>query len=98
MRQFIFEADKTQHEKPTEPKYVFCQPAIVKVCAETEAEAQKLAEQLLKERFAGTGFLLARPRLVETRDLALDWSYGYGDEKGSGTAEDQAALRAACTK
>ena len=98
MKQFIFEADKTQHEKPTEPKYVFCQSAQIKVWAETEAEARTLAEQQARERFAGTGFLLAALRLVQTKDAAVDWNYGYGDEKGSGTAEDQEALRVSCTK
>ena len=98
MKQFIFEADKTQHEKPTEPKYVFCQSAQIKVWAETEAEARTLAEKQVMECFAGTGFLLAALHLVQTRDAAVDWNYGYGDEKGSGTAEDRAALREACTK
>ena len=98
MKKYIFEADKTQWEKPTEPKYVFCAPAQVTVRAETEAEARTLAEEKLKAQFAGTGFLLGSVRLVQTKELAVDWSYGYGDGRGSGTAEERAALRTDCTK
>ena len=98
MKQYFFEADKTQHEKPTEPKYVFCPPARVRVCAETEAEALALAEKEFARQYAGTGILLGTIRMIETRDLPIDWSYGYGDERSSGTADDREALRQACTK
>ena len=98
MKKYFFEADKTQLEKPTEPKYVFCAPARITVCAETEAEARALAEEKFRQEFLGTGFLLAELRLADTKDLPVDWSYGYGDGRGSGTAEEQAALRADCTK
>jgi hypothetical protein len=98
MKKFIFEADKKQWEKPTEPKYVFCPPAKVSVYAETEAEAFALAEKEFKCKYAGTGFLLGTIRLAGSCDMAIDWNYGYGDSKGTGSPEDKAALREACTK
>lgn len=98
MKKYIFEADKTQREKPTEPKYVFCAPARVAVYAETDEDAMALAREKLNKQYAGTGFLLGSVRPVQSCDSVIDWNYGYGGERGSGTAKELAALRAACTK
>ena len=98
MKKYIFETDKTQWEKPTEPKYVFCAPAQVTVCAETETEAKALAEGKLRQQYAGTGFLLGSVRLAQVIDMPVDWSYGYGDDRSSGTEEDREALLASGTK
>ena len=98
MKKYIFEAAKKQLEKPTEPKYVFCPEARVSVFAESEAEAKVLAAAKLREGYLGTGFLTGVLRLAATADMAVDWNYGYGDARGTGTKEEQAALRLACTK
>ena len=98
MKKYIFEAAKKQWEKPTEPKYVFCPEARIPVFAESEAEAEALAAAKLREVYLGTGFLTGALRLAETAETAVDWNYGYGDERGVGTKEEQAALRRACTK
>ena len=98
MKKYIFEAAKKQWEKPTEPKYVFCPEGRIGVFAETEEEALALAKKKLREGFLGTGFLTGELRLTESFDMAVDWNYGYGDERGMGTVEEQAALRLACTK
>ena len=92
MKKYFFEADRKQWEKPTEPKYVFCPPVSVIVCAESETEALELADQTLTEEFFGTGALVGTPRLVKSVDLPSDWNYGYGEDRGTGSAEDRAVL------
>lgn len=94
MTKFYFEADKKQWEKPTEPKYMFCATAKVWAIAETEEEARAIALEKLNAKYHGSGTLLDEPRLRLTKsaELPVDWSYGYGDERGAGTAEDKAAL------
>lgn len=96
MKKYFFEADKLQLEKPTEPRYMFCAPARVWAVAETEEEARAAALKKLEAKYHGTGTLLDEPRLRLTKsaELPLDWSYGYGDERGGGSAEDKAALYA----
>ncbi len=84
MKRYVFEAPKTQLEKPTEPKYVFCPAARVSVLAENEAQAKRLAEEKLAEAFAGTGVILGEPRLTESYPQPEDWSYGYGADRKSG--------------
>ena len=94
MKKYFFEADKKQWEKPTEPKYLFCAPARVWVAAETEEEARAAALDKLNAKYHGTGTLLddEHLRLTKTAELPADWSYGYGDERGTGSEEDRAAL------
>ena len=93
MKKYYFEADKTQWEKPTEPNYRFCAPMKTFVYAETEDEARALAKKKLHDLALGTGYrLLGEARLVSSHDLPIDWNYGYGDQRGTGTAEDKAAL------
>ena len=98
MKNYHFTAEKKQWEKPTEPKYVFCPPAAVTVTAETEEEARALAEAMLREEYYGTGVLLGQVKLSGITELAVDWNYGYGDDRGSGCAKCQARLRAENTK
>lgn len=87
MKKYIFEADKKQLEKPTEPKYMFCHTAQALVCAETEEEAKKLAEAKLCKENCGTGIVWSEVRLVASYDLPIDWSYGYCCERQSGPFE-----------
>jgi hypothetical protein len=94
MKKFYFEADKKQWEKPTEPKYMFCATAKVWAVAETEEEARAIALEKLSAKYHGTGTILddVHLRLTKSADLPVDWNYGYGDERGTGTPEDKAAL------
>ncbi len=99
MKKFFFEVDKKQLEKPTEPKYVFCAPARVWAEAETEAEARVLAAEKLNAKYHGTGTLLGQDlRLTKATEEAVDWNYGYGNDRLAGTAAEKAALRQSCTK
>ena len=94
MKKFTFEANKKQWEKPTELSQKYVAPARVSVCAETKAQALKLAKEELRKHYLGSGTILGEVRLVGTADLAVDWNYGYGDKRGKGTAKDKAALYA----
>ena len=98
MKKYIFEATKKQWEKPTEPKQYLCADARVAVFAEDEAKALELAQKKFRCKFLGTGTILGEIRLADERELPVDWSYGYGDERKAGTAEDKCALKADCTK
>lgn len=99
MKKYFFEVDKKQLEKPTEPKYVFCAPARVWAVAETEDEARVLAAEKLRAKYYGSGTLLGRDlRLTKAVDTAVDWNYGYGEDRLAGTAEEKAALWQRCTK
>ena len=99
MKKFFFEVDKKQLEKPTEPKYVFCAPARVWACGETEEEARAAAIKKLREKYHGTGTLLGQDlRLTKTANAPVDWNYGYDGERAEGSAEDRDALRQSCTK
>ena len=99
MKKYFFEVDKKQLEKPTEPLYVFCAPARVWAIADSEEEARAAALEKLRAKYHGTGTLLGRDlRLTKVTDAAVDWNYGYGDERRDGTAEDKAALWRSCTK
>lgn len=99
MKKYFFEVGKLQLEKPTEPNYMFCAPARTWVFAASEDEARVLAAEKLRGRYHGVGTLLGQDlRLTKTVDLAVDWNYGYGDERLTGTAEDKAALWQSCTK
>ena len=99
MKKYFFEVGKLQLEKPTEPHYMFCAPARTWVIAEDEASARALAAEKLRAAYHGSGTLTGK-ELVLTKavGLAVDWSYGYGDERLSGTAEEKAALWQSCTK
>lgn len=88
MKKFFFEAAKTQWEKPTEHKYLFCATAKTIVYAENEEEARVLAEEKLREEYYGTGILLGKVKLMDIESLPVDWSYGYGDERRSGSTSD----------
>ena len=92
MKKYVYEAARRQWEKPTEPKYRFCAPATVTVCAENETEAIEKADKKLTEEFFGTGVVLQDLRLVQTTELPVDWNYGYGDARGTGSASDREAL------
>jgi hypothetical protein len=94
MKKFTFEANKRQWEKPTEPCQKHVAPARVTVCAETKAQATKLAKEALREKYLGSGTILGELKFVGTTELAVDWNYGYGDKRGKGTAKDKAALYA----
>lgn len=87
MKKYVFEAEKTQWEKPTEGKYVFCAPARVSVFAESEDQAKKLAGQKLKAEYAGTGVILGEAALVESFSQPVDWSYGYDDARRTGRTD-----------
>lgn len=92
MKKYVFEAAKGQLEKPTEPKYLFCTTAKTILFAESEDEARVLAENDLRRMYYGTGVALGEAKCVSCTDLPVDWSYGYGDARGTGTAEEKAAL------
>ena len=99
MKKFFFEVDKKQLEKPTEPSYLFCAPARVWAAAETEEEARALAAEKLRAKYHGSGTLLGCDlRLTKAADAAVDWSYGYGEDRKAGSPEDKAALWQSCTK
>lgn len=93
MKKFFYEAQKKQLEKPTEPLYVSCAKAVCSVVADSETEAVVLAERKLREQYAGTGVALGKPALTKAVDLPVDWNYGYGDSRGTGTAADMEALK-----
>ena len=57
-----------------------------------------MAEAMLREEYYGTGVLLGQVKLSGVTELAVDWNYGYGDDRGSGCAKCQARLRAENTK
>lgn len=97
MKKYVFEAAKGQLEKPTEPKYLFCTTAKTIVFAETEEEARVLAERDLRRMYYGTGVKLGEAKCVGCAELPVDWNYGYGENRGTGTAEDKAALAARWT-
>lgn len=92
MKKYIYEAARVQWEKPTEPKSRFCAPATVIVYAEDETEAIQMADKQLTDAYLGTGVLLQDLHLVDSCDLPVDWNYGYGDERGTGTPADREAL------
>ena len=93
MKKYYFEADRTQWEKSTEPNYRFCAPLQTFVYAETDEEARALAKEKLHALALGTGYrLLGEARMISSHDQPIDWNYGYGDERGTGTPEDKAAL------
>mgnify|MGYP007069911077 CR=1 FL=1 len=94
MKKYIYEANKKQWEKPTEPKYVFCPPAQVTVYAENGAEADEKAALQFRDMYQSAGVILGDIRQVAAYDLPVDWNYGYGDARGTGTPEDKAALYA----
>ena len=94
MKKYIYEANRRQLNRPTEPLHIFCPAARTAVYAETEEEALALAKQKLRKQYLGSGILLGEVRLVKSVDLAIDWNYGYGEGRGTGSAEDKAALYA----
>ena len=98
MKKYIFEATKRQWEKPTEPKQYLCATAKATVIANDEKEAQAKAAAKLREKYLGSGTILGEIRLVDTLELATDWSYGYGDGRKAGTADERAAVKAECTR
>ena len=94
MKKFYFEITRKLLEKPTEPKNLFKAPGRCWVIAEDEAEARKLAFCKLRCKHYGTGILIYPDSLTltATAELPTDWNYGYGEARGTGTAEDKAAL------
>lgn len=79
MKKYVFEAARRQLEKPTEPKYVFCTAARTVVLAETEEEAQLLAQRDLDKMYHGSGVALGALHCVSAEELPVDWDYGYGE-------------------
>ena len=98
MKKYIFEATKKQWEKPTESKQYLCAAARVAVFAEDEAEALELAKKKFRCKYLATGTILGEIRLVDCKELPVDWNYGYGDERKEGNADDRCALSAECTR
>ncbi len=85
MKKYIYEAPKTQWEKPEIADYIFCAPAEISVLASSEDEAMELARTKIQKQYTGSGqLLLSGLRLVASYDLPVDWSYGYGDERKTG--------------
>ena len=98
MKKHVFEAAKKQWEKPTEPHSLFVKPAQVTVCAENEEQALELAKAALCKKFYGTGVIPGEAVKVAEYDLPADWSYGYGDGRGTGTPEQKKALADDCKR
>ncbi len=98
MKKYFFEATKKQWEKPTEPKQYLCATAKVTVLAENDEQALELAKAKLREKYLGTGTILGEVRPAGCAELAIDWNYGYGDERKAGTPEVRAAVSADCTR
>ena len=94
MKKYFFEAQKKQLEKPTEPLYVSCTSAKCWVVAETEAEAVELAGKKFRDMYHGTGVVLGKPVLTKATEPAIDWNYGYGDDRKCGDTAAKAELRA----
>lgn len=88
MKKYYFNAQKKQLEKPTEPLYVNCAPATCWVIAENEAEALELAEKKFRAKYHGSGTVLGKPVMTKCVELPVDWSYGYGDERRSGSTDE----------
>ena len=84
MKKYVFECAKKQWEKPTQPKAVFAQNAIINVVAASEEDAKAIACKKLCCEYCGTGVLLGDVKLVKTYDLPVDWSYGYGENSKCG--------------
>ncbi|MBR6952173.1 MAG: hypothetical protein IKH56_10680 [Oscillospiraceae bacterium] len=97
MKKYVYEANRTQWEKPNEPKSVFNRTATTTVIAENEKEAEALACRNLRSKYHGTGIILSDMKKVAEFELAVDWNYGYGDERGTGSAEEKEALTRANT-
>ena len=94
MKKYLFEASRKQWEKPTEPKAVFCPPVWIAVLADSEEEALEKADRELTREYFGTGALLYGLKLTGVYDLPVDWNYGYGKDRGTGTQADMDALYA----
>ena len=92
MKKYFYEAQKKQLEKPTEPLYLCCAKAKCWVIAGSEAEAEVLAAEKLHANYDGSGVVLGKPVLTKCVDLPVDWNYGYGDGRMSGSAKDMADL------
>lgn len=84
MKKYFFEAQKKQLEKPTESHYVSCAPAKCWVMAASQEEAYAKAEKEFEAMFYGTGVKVGKPVLTKAADPAIDWNYGYGDQRKAG--------------
>lgn len=98
MKKYFFEATKRQWEKPTEPKQYLCATAKEIIIAENEEQAFEKAAKKFHEDFNGSGTILGEIRLVDTKELHVDWNYGYDENRQAGTEEVKAALRQDCTR
>jgi len=92
MKKYIYEAGQKLLDRPTQNNYLFVPTVKITVIAENETEAIEKADRELTKEYLGTGIWLYDLHLVRSYELPVDWSYGYGDERGTGTAEDKAAL------
>ena len=94
MKKYIFETKKKQWEKPTEPKYVFCATAKCTVFAESLEEAKKIAVDKLTRQYLGSGIrFLDDITLLGEYELPVDWSYGYGKDRKTGTTKEIGDLK-----
>lgn len=88
MKTFYFEAEKTLLDKAYQ-NYAcdHVMPARARVFAADEASALEMAEKKLHDKYDGTGVILGEVHLARHYDTAIDWSYGYGDERITGDSE-----------
>lgn len=90
MRTYYFEARKILWDRAYQ-NFEFPQtfPARVRVRAESEEEALKLARKKIYDKYYGTGVLIDMDsvHLARHYDTCVDWSYGYGDERITGDTE-----------
>ena len=87
-RKYLFEAAKTLAERSYPGPYQFVAPAQVLVLASDETEAREKAAAKLKKAWQGTGVQLGELKLVRSDALPVDWSYGYGDDRKTGSVSD----------
>ncbi len=87
MKKYFFEAERHQSEKPTEKHHIFTAAARITVYADTLQQAEALAREQLLRAYFGTGILLGAMHCTGTAEPAVDWSYGYADNRRPGTPE-----------
>ena len=84
-KKYLFEAEKKLTERSYPGPYLFVAPAQVLVLASGEEEARQKAAEKLQKAWHGTGVELGELKLVRSDALPVDWSYGYGDDRKSGS-------------
>ena len=84
-KKYLFEAEKSLTERSYPGPYLFVAPAQVSVLASDEEDARQKAAAKLQKAWHGTGVELGELTLVRSDALPVDWSYGYGDDRKSGS-------------